>query len=140
MILKIKKLHPDAIIPQYAHEGDAGMDLFSIEDKIIKPNERVSIGTGLSMEYENGFCTIIWSKSGLAINHGIITIGGLIEPNYRGEYKVLLLNTSDKDFEIKKGQKIAQLIIFPVAYAKIEKVQELSESNRGTNGFGSTGK
>jgi dUTP pyrophosphatase len=138
MILKIKKLHPDAKIPFYAKKGDAGMDLFSIEDKTIKAGEREIIGTGIAMEYEEGFCTAIWDKSGYAINHGIKTMGGIVEPNYRGEYKVILLNTSNKDFEIKKGQKIAQVLIMPVAYAEVQEVQELSNSNR-PEGFGSTG-
>jgi len=140
MNIKIKKLNPEAVIPKYAHVGDAGMDLFSIEDKVLKPMERYAVGTGISMEYPEGFCTLIWDKSGLAINHGIKTMGGVIEPNYRGEYKVIMINLSDKDFEIKKGQKIAQVLIQPIVCGEIEEVDELSDTNRGHGGFGSTGK
>ena len=91
------------------------------------------------MEYPEGYCTLVWDRSGLAINNGITTLGGVIEPNYRGEYKIIMLNTSKEDYEIKKGQKIAQVLIQPVVYAEIEETTELSESSRGKNGFGSTG-
>ncbi|MEI7719490.1 MAG: dUTP diphosphatase [archaeon] len=139
MKIKIKKLHPDAKLPVYAHQGDAGMDLFSVEDKIIKAGEREIIGTGIAMEYQEGFCTLIWDRSGLAVNNGITLLGGVVEPSYKGEYKVIMLNTSKQDYEVKKGQKIAQVLIQPVVYAEIEETSQLSESSRGKNGFGSTG-
>jgi len=139
MKLRIKKLHPDAILPKYAHPGDSGMDIFSIEDKIIKAGTREIIGTGIAMEYSEEFCTLIWDKSGMAANYGIKVMGGVFEHIYKGEYKIILLNTTDKDFEIKKGQKIAQILVQPIIIADIEEVSELSESKRGQNRFGSTG-
>jgi len=137
--IKIKKLHPDAIIPSYAHSGDAGMDIFSCEDAVIKSNQRALISTGLAIELPEGYVSLIWDKSGIASKFGITKMAGVIEHTYRGEYKILLLNTSDKEYIIKKGEKIAQLLIQPIITAEIEEVNELSESKRGTNGFGSTG-
>jgi len=140
MKIKVRKLSPDAKLPTYAIPGDAGMDLFSAEDVIIKKGERHPVSTGISIELPEGFVSLVWDKSGIAAKHGITKMAGVIEWTYRGEYKILLLNTSDKDFEIKKGDKIAQLLIQPIITAEIEEVQELSETKRGINGFGSTGK
>ena len=136
--VKIKKLHEKAIIPSYAHNGDAGLDLFSVEDCILKPGERKLVGTGLSIELPKGYVSLIWDKSGVA-SKGITTLGGVIEYTYRGEYKVILLNTSEQDFEIKKYQKIAQLLIQQIETPEIKEVKELSETSRGQDGFGSTG-
>ena len=137
--IKIKKLHPDAIIPSYAHQGDAGLDLFSTEDTTIQPHKRKLISTGLAIELPEGYVALIWDKSGIANNTGVTTMGGVIEHTYRGEYKALLLNTSKEPYEIKKGQKIAQLLIQPISTAEVEEVQELSETQRGKGAFGSTG-
>ena len=137
--IKVKKLHPDAIIPHYAREGDSGLDLYSVENLIIKAGERALVPTGIAMEYPEGYCTLIWDKSGLAANHGLTMLGGVFEPIYKGEYKIIILNTSKQDYEIKKGQKICQVLVQPIIHAEIEEVQELSESARGPNGFGSTG-
>jgi len=137
--IKIKKLKPDAIIPKYSHVGDAGMDLFSLEENIIlKPGERKLFSTGLSIELPEGYVSLIWDKSGIA-NEGIKTMGGVIEQTYRGEYKIILVNLSEKDYEIKKYQKIAQLLIQPITTAEIIEVNELSQTQRGEGGFGSTG-
>jgi len=137
--IKIKKLHPDAKLPCYAHEGDAGLDLFSTEDKIILPKERALISTGISVEMPEGFVALVWDKSGLAAKSGITTLAGVIEYTYRGEYKIALLNTSDQEHIIKKGDKIAQLLIQPIATADIQETTELSETQRGDGAFGSTG-
>lgn len=139
MKIKIKKLNPDAIIPSYAHKGDAGLDIFSIENKVIKSGERKVIGTGISVEFEEGYVALVWDKSGLAGNEGLKTMGGVIDNNYRGEYKIIIYNTSEKDYEVKKGQKIAQILIQKVINAEIEEVESLSETERGKGGFGSTG-
>lgn len=138
--VKVKKLHPDAILPSYAHEGDAGMDLFSFENIIIKAGERRLIKTGLSLEFPKGYVALVWDKSGLAANKGITTLAGVIEYTYRGEYKIALLNTSKEDYIITKGDKIAQLLIQPVMTAEVQEVSELSETSRGEEGFGSTGR
>lgn len=137
--IKVKRLNPDAKIPCYAQEGDAGMDLCSVEDLILKPGERRVIGTGLSFELPEGFVSLIWDKSGIA-SKGIKKMGGVIEHTYRGEYKVVLVNLSSEDYEIERGQKIAQLLIQPIETAEVEEVSELSETKRGKGGFGSTGK
>jgi len=140
VLIKIKKLREDAIIPKYSHIGDAGMDLFSVEeDFILKPMERKLISTGLSIELPEGYVSLIWDKSGIALQ-GIKSMGGVIEHTYRGEYKVILVNLSEKDYEIKKYQKIAQLLIQPINTAEIEEVSNLSETQRGESGFGTTGK
>ncbi len=139
MKIKIKKVQQNSIIPKYAREGDAGMDLFSCEDSVINPGERKLINTGLSIELPQGFVSLIWDKSGLAAKKGITTLGGVIEHTYRGEYGVILLNTSNETHEVKSGEKIAQLLIQPIVTAEIEEAEELSETVRGSGGFGSTG-
>jgi len=136
--IKIKKLNPEAIIPSYAHEGDAGLDLFSCEDLIIYPGERKLVPTGLSIELPEGYVALIWDKSGIA-SKGIHRLAGVGDSGYRGEYKIILLNTTKEIYEIKKGDKIAQLLIQPIMTAEIEVVNELSETTRGEGGFGSTG-
>ena len=139
MNIKIKKLNPDAIIPSYAHEGDAGMDIYSSEDVIINPGKRIGVGTGISVELPLGYVALVWDKSGHAFKSGIKTMAGVMDAGYRGEYKIILLNTSEEAFEIKKGQKIAQILIQKVEHPEIEEIQELSETSRGLGGFGSTG-
>ncbi len=138
MLLKVKKINPEAKLPSYAHKGDAGLDLFSCEDAVLKPGERKMISTGLSMEFPEGNVALIWDKSGIAAS-GIKTMGGVIEHTYRGEYKVVMLNTTSEAYEIKKGQKIAQLLIQPIVTAEVKEVKELSETERGAGAFGSTG-
>ena len=139
MKIKIKKLNSEATLPRYAHVGDAGMDFFSCEDVSIKSGERKLIGTGLSIELPEGYVSLIWDKSGLAAKNGLTVLGGVIEYTYRGEYGVILLNTSDEEYHLKKGDKIAQLLIQKIETAEIEEVEELSDSVRGEGGFGSTG-
>lgn len=138
MLLKVKKLNPEAILPKYAHKGDAGMDLFSCEDTVLKPGEGKMISTGISTEFPEGYVALIWDKSGVAAS-GIKTMGGVIEHTYRGEYKVIMFNTGKQDYPVKKGQKIAQLLIQPIVTAEVEEVSELSDSVRGDGAFGSTG-
>jgi len=137
--VKFKRLRPEAILPSYAHPGDAGMDFYSCIDVILKPGERNLIPTGWAIEMPAGYVSLIWDKSGLAAKKGITVLGGVIEYTYRGEYGVILLNTSNETHEIKKGDKISQLLIQPICTAEIEEVSELSESVRGTGGFGSSG-
>ncbi len=139
--IKIKKLRPEAIIPKYAHESDAGMDLFSIENYILKPGERKLFGLGFQVEIPNGYEMQIRPKSGLALKHGITVLNapGTIDSGYRGEIGVILFNTSKEDFEIRKGEKIAQAVISECEFAEIKEVSDLSETSRGQGGFGSTG-
>jgi len=137
--IKVKRVHPGAILPHYAHDGDAGMDLYAVEDVILWPNEPVAVRTGLQIELPKGYVALIWDKSGLALKEGIKTMAGVGDANYRGEYKVVLLNTTNQYYYVDKGDKIAQILIQPVMAAEIEEVNALSETTRGTGGFGSTG-
>jgi dUTP pyrophosphatase len=141
MELKIMKIHSNAVIPKYAHEGDSGMDLFSIEETIIKPNEIKLIGTGIKTEIPLGYEIQIRPKSGLAANHGITVLNtpGTIDAGYRGEIKVILINHSEKEFLIEKQSKIAQMILKKVEQAEIIEVKEINETTRNDRGFGSTG-
>ena len=142
MKLKIKKLTPDAIIPAYQTELAAGFDLHSVEDYVLKKGERKLIKTGLAFEIEEGYEVQIRPRSGLAFKHGITVLNtpGTIDADYRGEIMVLLINLGEEDFEIKKGERIAQAVIAPVIQAEFVEVDELSETKRGKGGFGSTGK
>lgn len=142
MVLKIKKLNPKAIIPAYQTEEAAGFDLHSIEDVVIKPNERKLISTGLAFEIEFGYEVQIRPRSGLAFKEGITVLNspGTIDSDYRGEIKVLLINLGDRDFKIKRGDRIAQAVVAPIIQAKIVEVDNLSTTKRGEKGFGSTGK
>ena len=140
--LKVKKLSKLAQIPQYQTEESAGFDLHSIENIIIKPNERKLISTGLSLEIPKGYEIQIRPRSGLAYKYGISVLNspGTIDSDYRGEIKVLLINHSKEDFEIKIGERIAQAVVQSVIQAQFYEVDELSETIRGAGGFGSTGK
>ncbi|PIZ98728.1 MAG: dUTP diphosphatase [Candidatus Komeilibacteria bacterium CG_4_10_14_0_2_um_filter_37_10] len=140
ILIKIKKLKPEAIIPRYALPGDAGLDLFSCEDATINPGERYSFHTGIALEYPEGYCSLVWDKSGLSQKFGLKVLGGVFEHTYRGEYIICLLNLSKEPYCFKAGDKIAQLLIQPVATAEIEEVAELSESVRGEGRHGHTGK
>lgn len=139
MKIQVKKLDSEAKIPQFAHPGDAGMDLFSNADIIIKPGERANVATGIGMEIPGGFVGLIWDKSGVAWNGGIKTMGGVIDSGYRGEIGILLINLSDKNYTIKKGEKIAQMLIQKIENLEISEVAELSDTSRGGGAFGSTG-
>lgn len=139
--IKVQKIHPDAIIPKYAHSGDAGVDLHSCEDYILKSKERRLISTGLKVEIEKGYEMQIRPRSGLALKHGVSVLNtpGTIDSGYRGNVGVILINTSDKDYEIKKGDRIAQAVINKLENVVIEEVDGLADSSRGDGGFGSTG-
>lgn len=141
MKLKFKKLKQNAILPIYAHYGDAGMDLFSIEISDLKPGERKLISTGLAVEVPYGYELQIRPRSGLALKKGISIVNapGTIDSGYRGEIAVIMINHGQDNFEINEGDKIAQAILNKIENAEIEEVEELSETSRGESGFGSTG-
>lgn len=138
-MIPIKRLKKDAILPAYAHEDDAGMDLFAQETVILKPGQRTSVSTGIAMAIPQGYVGLIWDKSGIAANAGLKTMAGVIDASYRGEIKILLHNLSTESYTIEKGKKIAQMLIQPVAQKKIVEVHDLDETTRGKGGFGSTG-
>ncbi|MEK9147300.1 MAG: dUTP diphosphatase [Patescibacteria group bacterium] len=137
--LKIKKIHPKAIIPNYAYSWDAGMDFYSVEECVINPGEHKGISTGIQMAIPSGFVGLIWDKSGLALNNGLKTMAGVIDSGYRGEIIIVLLNTSNKIMEIKPGFKIAQMLIQKVEKPEIKETDSLDKTLRGDDGFGSTG-
>ncbi len=140
LILKIKRLTEDAKIPNCAHPGDAGLDLYATEDVTLVPNERKAVPTGIAMEIPDGYAGLMWDKSGLSIKHGLKTLGGVIDSGYRGEVLVGIINLSGEEYTIRKGEKIAQMIIQKKETIEVEEASELSETARGEGGFGSTGK
>jgi dUTP pyrophosphatase len=138
--VKVRKLGEGAKLPTYSHEGDAGMDFYSAEDVVLKPGERHAFSTQVAVEIPHGCAGLFWDKSGLARNSGIKSMGGVIDSGYRGEIVITLVNLGQEAYHFKKGDRIAQMLIQPVEHAKIEESPELSETGRGTGGFGSTGK
>ncbi len=138
--LNIKKLHTRAKLPHYAHPHDAGADLFSVEDVVIPPGERVLVSTGIALEIPEGYVGLVWDKSGLSTTHGLKTLGGVIDAGYRGEIKIGIINLSKDPYHLGVGHKVAQLLLQNVEHAHIVEVDDLSSSTRGEGGFGSTGK
>ena len=141
MKVKFKKLESNATIPFRSREGDAALDIASCEDVRIEPHTICLIHTNIAIEIEEGFCGFVLPRSGNAVKNGITIINspGLIDANYRGEIKVGLYNTSNEHFNVSVGDRIAQLLIEPVVDVCVEVVDRLSETNRGTLGFGSSG-
>ena len=143
MELRIAKLKPEAALPTRAHDGDAGLDIYACEEAHIGPGERWSVGTGIAVEIPEGHAGLVLPRSGLARDHGISLPNspGLIDAGYRGEVRVLLLNTDPADtFKVSPGDRIAQLVIAPVELAEPVEVDALAESARGDGGFGSSGR
>ena len=141
-VVKFKKLCPDAIIPDYAHDGDAGMDIYSIQDDVIEPLSWKLIPTGLACELPEGTEGQIRSKSGIALKNGVFVLNtpGTIDENYRGELGVILYNLNTTiPYIIKKGQKIAQYVINQIEYVETKEVHNLNTTSRGHGGFGSSG-
>ena len=139
--VSIRRLRPDAHLPDQAYEGDAGMDLAACEAVTIEPGERAVVPTGLAIEIPDGYAGFVQPRSGLAVRHGIgiVNSPGLIDSGYRGEIRVVLINTDDEQrFTVEPGMRIAQLVIVPVAAARLVEVDELAASERGSRGFGSS--
>ena len=139
MELKVKKLREDAKVPTKGHPGDAGIDFYAIEDVVFPPREARDVFSGVAIEIPEGFVGLVWDKSSIAFKKGLKTMGGVIDSGYRGEMKFHLFNTSDEEEEIKKGEKIAQMIIQKFEDCDIVEVQELSDTIRGDGREGSTG-
>lgn len=141
--IRIAKLKYEASVPTRAHPGDAGLDLYACEAAHLGPGERWSVGTGVAVEIPEGYAGLVLPRSGLARDHGISLVNspGLIDSGYRGEVRVLLLNTDPADtFRVEPGERIAQLAIAPVALAEPVEVESLTDSARGDGGFGSSGR
>ena len=140
--LKVKKLDESLELPKYAYEGDAGLDLRSAEDAVLKPFERRALSCGIAVAIPSGYAGFVLPRSGLAAKHGISIVNapGLIDSNYRGEVKVVLVNLdSEHEFEIKRGDRIAQLVILETPPVRLEEEACLDETVRGRGGFGSSG-
>jgi dUTP pyrophosphatase len=140
-LLRVKKLVPDAIVPRYAHPGDAGMDLCASEDLDLAPGERRTVKTGLSIELPPNTEAQVRPRSGLAAKHGLTVLNapGTIDEGYRGEVGVILINHGRETFAVRKGMKIAQMVVAPVLRMEIEAAEDLTATARGQGGFGSTG-
>lgn len=139
--IKIQKVHPLAKCPEYAHEFDAGMDLFSVEEKVLGPGESGLIGTGLKIALPKNTEAQIRPRSGLALNHQITVLNspGTIDSGYRGEIGVILINHGSRPFKVEAGMKIAQMVLASVLRGELLVVGELDDSDRGEGGFGSSG-
>jgi dUTP pyrophosphatase len=139
MKLKVKKIEKDAKLPVYGHKGDAGLDLFSNIDYELKRGEVFPVPTGIQVEIPFGHVGLIWDKSGVSLQ-GVHRLAGVVDAGYRGEVKVVMVNLGQQSFTIKRGMKIAQILVQPVAEVEVTEVEELEDSSRGEGGFGSTGK
>jgi len=139
--IQITKIKENAIIPKYAHEGDAGVDLYSAEDYVLKPGERILVSTGIKIAVPKGYEAQVRPKSGLALKHGISVANtpGTVDAGYRGEVGVIAINLGNEAYNIEKGKKIAQMVINKIEEAEFEEVDELDETSRNEGGFGSTG-
>ena len=143
MTLRVRRLHPDARLPSRAHPDDAGYDLHALEPVRLAPGERAMARTGIAVELPAGHAGWVVPRSGLARRHGIALVNapGLVDAGYRGEVGVLLLNTDPREpVELEAGERIAQLVVVPVAAPEVVEVEELAETARGAGGFGSTGR
>jgi len=142
LIVEFKRLHAEGRAPEQAHEHDAGFDLFASESARIPPGERASVGTGIAVAIPAGYAGLVLPRSGLAARHGMTLVNspGLVDAGYRGELRVLLLNTDrERAFEIASGDRIAQMVITPVTGPQFIEAEALAETARGEQGFGSTG-
>jgi dUTP pyrophosphatase len=140
--LAIRLLHPDAVAPARTRSGDAGYDLRATARVSIPPDGRRLVGTGVAIALPEGVAGLVTPRSGLAIEHGLTLLNapGLIDPNYRGEIKVILHNTSERRYTVEIGDRIAQLLLVPYWAPELGVVEELPETERGANGFGSSGR
>ena len=141
MILRFKKVHPDAVLPAYAHKSDAGMDVRSVADIVVPPGGRALVPTGLVMLLPPGYEAQVRPRSGLALKHGVTVLNtpGTIDSGYRGEVGVILANFGEAEFAVRKGDKVAQIVVAPVTQAEVVEVDEIDSTDRGVGGFGSTG-
>ncbi|MBM4147698.1 MAG: dUTP diphosphatase [Lentisphaerae bacterium] len=139
--MKARRLRPDARLPEYAHPGDAGMDLFAAERLDLAPGERRLARTGVAIELPRGTEGQVRPRSGLALKHGVTVLNapGTIDEGYRGEVGVILVNHGGEPYTVEPGMKIAQLVVQPVLRVQVQETSDLSDTSRGAGGFGSTG-
>lgn len=139
MELKVRKIHKDSKLPLYQHQGDAGLDVFSCVHCVLEAGETKPVSTGIKVAIPEGYVGLLWDKSGISLK-GVHRLAGVVDSGYRGEVKVVMVNLGKEPFVIEKGMKIAQLLIQKVTEVKVTESEELDETSRGDNGFGSTGK
>jgi dUTP pyrophosphatase len=140
--LPVRKVRPDAVLPSRAYDGDAGLDLAAAEGVVLAPGGRAVVGTGLAVAVPEGHAGFVQPRSGLAAKHGITIVNapGLVDSGYRGEVKVVLLNTGDEPFEVEPGMRIAQFVVLRVAAVELVEVADLPDTERGGRGHGSSGR
>ena len=141
MEISFRKLRDDAVVPARAYEGDAGLDLTACERTVLAPGERATVGTGLAVAIPEGHAGFVQPRSGLAMRHGITIVNtpGLVDSGYRGELRIILLNTDAREeFVVEPGMRIAQLVVLPVPSVEPVELEELPETERGVRGFGSS--
>ncbi len=141
MKIKIQKIHPNALIPEYQTEGSSGFDLHAVEEVMIKPHSVGLVEIGICLSLEVGYELQVRTRSGLALNHQVMVLNspGTVDNDYRGEIKVILANLSDKDFKVQVGDRIAQGVVQKTYKAEFIECERLDETSRGSGGFGSTG-
>lgn len=138
MELKVKRIHPEARLPVYGHPGDAGLDLFSVADRELAPGEVFAVPTGVQIAVPPGHVGLVWDKSGISLQ-GVHRLAGVVDAGYRGEVRVVMINLGGTSFAVKKGMKIAQLLVQPVIAVTVVESDALDDTPRGQGGFGSTG-
>jgi len=141
-VLDVRRLDPDLPLPTYAHPGDAGLDLHAADTTTLQPGQRALVPCGIAIAIPEGHVGLVHPRSGLAVDHGLTLLNapGTIDAGYRGEVKVLMINHGDTPVEIRHGQRVAQLLLLPVAAVDVREVDRLDVTSRGSGGFGSTGR
>ncbi|GGI05562.1 dUTP diphosphatase [Egicoccus halophilus] len=142
VVLSVRRLHPDAVVPTYAHAGDAGLDLSSTEEVVVAPGARAAVPTGLALAIPPGWVGLVHPRSGLARRHGLTVANapGTIDAGYRGEVLVLLVNLGAEPVTLARGERVAQLLLQRVGRALVREVDALDDTARGAGGFGSSGR
>jgi dUTP pyrophosphatase len=138
MELRVKRIHPEAKLPVYGHPGDAGLDLFSAVDRELAPGEVFAVPTGIQVAVPAGHVGLVWDKSGISLK-SVHRLAGVVDSGYRGEVQVVMINLGAAPFAVRKGMKIAQMLVQPVAAVSVIECEALDGTSRGEGGFGSTG-
>ena len=141
-VLDVRRLDPELPLPSYAHPGDAGLDLYAADSTVLQPGERALVPCGIAIAIPVGHVGLVHPRSGLAVDHGLTLLNapGTIDAGYRGELKVLLINHGSETVEVRHGERVAQLLLMPVAAVDVREVDRLDATVRGSGGFGSTGR
>jgi dUTP pyrophosphatase len=138
MQLRVKRIHAEAKLPVYGHPGDAGLDLYSVVDRELRPGEVFAVPTGVQVAIPAGHVGLVWDKSGISLQ-GVHRLAGVVDSGFRGEVQVVMINLGSAPFAVRKGMKIAQILVQPVAAVSVVETDSLDDTSRGQGGFGSTG-